>query len=72
MRNRKENSWKQLDDELLGPIADKLTDFVDYITPERKERDRSPSSQEEEDAYFEELAKKRKARYEALKEKYKD
>jgi hypothetical protein len=72
MRNKKEDNWKDLDKELLDPIADKLTSFLEYVTPERKERDRQPSSEQEEDAYFEELRKKRKARYEALKEKYKD
>lgn len=67
-----DNNWKNLDRELLDPIADKLTTALEYLTPERKELDRKPSAQEEEDAYFEELRKKRKARYEALKEKYKD
>jgi len=69
---KNEESWKQLDNEILDPIADKLTDALDYFTPERKELGRKPSSESEEDKYFEELSKKRKARYEALKEKYKD
>jgi hypothetical protein len=72
MRNKNKNNWKDLDKELLDPIADKLTSFVDYLTPERKDRDMLPPSKEEEDAYFKELDKKRKARYEVLKEKYKD
>jgi len=67
-----EDNWKDLDEEVLGGLAGSLTDVVDYLTPERKERSRKPSAQEEEDEYFEELRKKRKARYEALKEKYKD
>jgi len=71
-KDRNLDSWKQLDKEILDPIADKLTDALEYFTPKRKELDRKPSAQEEEDKYFEELKQKKKARYEALKDKYKD
>lgn len=75
MKKSSESSWKRLDEQALEPISDRLTGLFEFLTPERKERDnsgRKPSSEEESDEYMEDLNKKRKARYEALKEKYKD
>jgi hypothetical protein len=60
--------WKQLETDSLGDISDVATDVFNAVT---KRKDRSIAS-EEEDPYFEDLKKKRRARYEALKEKYKD
>ncbi len=61
--------WKQLETDSLGDISDVATDVFNAVT---KRKDRSIASEEEEDPYFEDLKKKRRARYEALKEKYKD
>lgn len=63
--------WKQLENESLDDISDIATDVFEAVT---KRKDRSPASEDEEtdDAYLEDLKKKRKARYEVLKEKYKD
>lgn len=75
MKKSSESSWKRLDEEALEPISDKLTGLFEFLTPERKERPeigRKPSSEEQSDEYMEDLRRKRKARYEALKEKYKD
>lgn len=68
-KNKLSDSWKEYEEDLMEPISDKFTDVVEYITPQRKSRDKAPN---EEDTYFEKVKKKRKARYEALKEKYKD
>jgi len=68
-KNKLSDSWKKYEEDLIEPISDKFTDVVEYITPQRKSRDKAPN---EEEAYFEEIKKKKKARYEALKEKYKD
>lgn len=63
--------WKQLENESLDDISDVATDVFEAVT---KRKDRSPASEDEktDDAYLEDLKKKRKARYEVLKEKYKD
>lgn len=71
-KNNKLDSWKQLDKELLDPIADKLTAFLEYMTPERKELKRKPSSEETELDSYDDREKLRKARYEALKQKSMD
>jgi hypothetical protein len=69
--NKYSKKWKQLENESLDSISDVATDVFEAIT---KRKDRSPASEDEEsdDAYLEEIKKKRKARYEVLKEKYKD
>jgi hypothetical protein len=75
MKNSNKNNWKQLEDEIMQPISDKATSLFELFSPERKERKesgRKPSSEDESAEYTDELYKKRKARYEALKEKYKD
>lgn len=75
MKNSNKNDWKKLDDEIMEPISDKLTDLFEYLTPERKERkevNRQPSSEEDSDEYMEELRRKRRARYEAIKKKYEE
>lgn len=63
--------WKQLENESLDGVSDVATDVYEALT---KRKDRSPASKDEneEDAYLEDIKKKRKARYEVLKEKYKD
>lgn len=60
---------KKLDEDIMEDISDKATDVFNYLMPKRK--DRSIAS-EDSDADIEEIKKRRKARYEALKEKYKD
>lgn len=74
MKDYRKDNWKRLDDEIVGSISDKLTDVVEYLTPQRKERKRlgKPAETEEEDPYLEEIKNRRRARYEVLKEKYKD
>lgn len=68
-------SWKDVDDYVLGPISGPLTDLLEYLTPERKDRElieKERLEKEAEEKYYEDIKKRRKARYEALKEKYKD
>ena len=67
--------WKQLENESLDSLSDVATDvFEDVSEAIAKRKNRSPASKDKEsdDAYLEEIKKKRKARYEVLKEKYKD
>jgi hypothetical protein len=68
-KNKLSDSWKEYEKDLMEPISDKFTDVVEYLTPQRKSSSKAPN---EEEDYFKEVKKKRKARYEALKEKYKD
>lgn len=76
MKNYKNKDGLKLDEEIVGPLSDKLTDAFEYLMPQRKERKRTgrtPSSTEEEDdSYVKELRNRKRARYEALKEKYRD
>jgi hypothetical protein len=65
----KKNNWKKYEEDLMEPISDKLTDVVDYFTPERKQRNRGPAQEKQDDGYFKELKLKKRARYEALKNK---
>lgn len=32
-------SWKDVDDFIMEPISGPLTDLLEYLTPERKDRD---------------------------------
>jgi hypothetical protein len=61
--------WKEMEEEMAEPISDVTTDAFEFLT---KRKDRDSLDKSEKDEYLEELKKKKKARYEALKEKYKD
>jgi hypothetical protein len=63
------DSFKSYEEDLMEPISDKFTDVVDFLTPEIKIKEKPKN---EEEAYFDEIRKKRKARYEAIKKKYED
>ena len=64
--------WKKLEQDAAEDISDVATDVFDYVT-KRKNRDLDkPSEEPEVDPYLEELEKRKRARYEALKDKYKD
>jgi hypothetical protein len=64
--------WKEMEEDMAEPVSDVATDVFNFIT-KRKDREAEDSSKKaEEDAYLDEIKKKRKARYQILKEKYKD
>ncbi len=69
-------SKKQVIDnnERFDEFPDKLTGLLEKLAPERKERPKLDASNEDDmdEAYYEKLKNKRRARYEALMEKYKD
>jgi hypothetical protein len=65
----KKNNWKKYEEDLMEPISDKLTDVVEYLVPDRKQRSRGPAQEKQDDGYFEELKRRKRARYEALKNK---
>ena len=64
--------WRDIEENMAESISDVATDAFDFITKRKNREAEDSSKNSEEDAYLEELEKKRKARYEALKEKYKD
>lgn len=64
--------WKELEQDIMSPVADPLTEAYEYLTTSDDDTLEQALKKAEEEEYYENIKKRRKARLEALKEKYRD
>jgi hypothetical protein len=67
---KKKQELSEFDDDSV--IADAISDYFYKLYDKRASNLQKKKEEKEESEYFDEIKNKRKARYEALKEKYKD